>query len=38
MPNYITKEGMRKLQQKMQQLIKERPAIIKQISEARTTR
>ncbi|HCX73924.1 MAG TPA: transcription elongation factor [Candidatus Cloacimonas sp.] len=35
MANYITKEGMQKLQQKMRQLIKERPAIIRQISEAR---
>ena len=35
MANYITKEGMQKLHQKMRQLIKERPAIIHQISEAR---
>ena len=33
--NYITKEGMQQLKSKMQQLIAERPAIIKQVVTAR---
>ncbi len=35
MANYITKEGMQYLKKKMQRLIEERPAIIKQIVVAR---
>ncbi len=35
MANYITKEGMQYLKKKMQQLVKERPSIIKQVVTAR---
>ncbi len=35
MANYITKEGMSRLKKRMQQLIEERPSIIKQVVEAR---
>ena len=35
MQEYITKEGMQRLQKKMQELIKERPAIIRQVATAR---
>lgn len=35
MQEYITKEGMQELQKKMQELIKERPSIIKQVAVAR---
>ena len=35
MQEYITKEGMQRLQKKMQNLIKERPAIIRQVATAR---
>ena len=35
MGNYITKEGMRRLHKRMNELIKERPSIIKQVASAR---
>ncbi len=35
MAEYITKEGMQRLQKRMQELIKARPAIIKQVATAR---
>lgn len=35
MQEYITKEGMQRLQKKMQELIKDRPAIIRQVATAR---
>ncbi len=35
MAEYITKEGMQRLQKRMQELIKARPAIIKQVVTAR---
>ncbi|MEA1972483.1 MAG: transcription elongation factor GreA [Candidatus Cloacimonadota bacterium] len=35
MANYITKKGFDRLNKKLQQLIKERPAIIKQVQTAR---
>jgi transcription elongation factor GreA len=35
MAEYITKEGMQRIQKRMQELIKERPAIIKQVVTAR---
>jgi len=35
MPEYITKEGMNRIQKRMAQLIKERPEIIKQVVTAR---
>ena len=35
MPEYITKEGMQKIQKRMQELIKARPAIIRQVATAR---
>ena len=35
MPEYITREGMKKIREKMQELIEKRPAIIKQVVTAR---
>ena len=35
MANYITREGMRRLHKRMNELIKERPDIIKQVVQAR---
>ncbi len=35
MANYITREGMQRLHKRMNELIKERPSIIKQVASAR---
>jgi transcription elongation factor GreA len=35
MANYITKEGMQRLRKRIQELIKERPSVIKQVVTAR---
>jgi len=35
MANYITKEGMQRLRKRIQELIKERPTVIKQVVTAR---